>query len=533
LAPEVLKRSEGKKKVIILGSGPNRIGQGIEFDYCCVHGVLSLRENGIEAVIINCNPETVSTDYDISDRLYFEPLTLESVLEIVHREEQNGELLGVVVQFGGQTPLKLTAALEAAKVPILGSPHAAIELAEDRELFSKTVSSLNLKQPPFGLARSIDEAIKVASNLQFPLMIRPSYVLGGRSMRVLYSLREVEQYLLESVSVSESRPVLLDRFLENGVEVDVDLLADGEEVVVAGVMEHIERAGIHSGDSSCAIPPHTLSAAITTELERQGKLLAKALKVVGLLNVQFAVVGNEPYILEANPRASRTLPFISKATGVPWAKRAMEVMLGKKLTELDLGRCSYRELEFSAVKASVFPFSKFHEEDPVLGPEMRSTGEVMGISSNFPESYAKSQLASGINLPLSGRVFFSVRDSDKNHELLKIAKDFLALNFELTATAGTSLWLKEHGISTTLVKKVREGSPHIVDVLGEGKISLVINTPEGSGSTLDSSSIRIVARELKVPCYTTLAAAGAAASGIAALKNGKSVSVRSLQEWNI
>ncbi len=515
-----------RKKIIILGSGPNRIGQGIEFDYCCVHAVFALRKAGFEAIMVNCNPETVSTDYDVSDRLYFEPLTFESVMEIVQREKP----LGVIVQFGGQTPLKLAGDLHKAGVPILGTSVDSIDIAEDRERFSALVKKLNLRQPECATARSLEEAIGAAERLGFPLMIRPSFVLGGRSMRVLYTMDDLRNYMAESVEVSNERPVLLDRYLHNAIEVDVDAVGDGKEAIISGVMEHIERAGIHSGDSSCCIPPPTLPVQVVEELKRQTKVLALELSVVGLINVQFAVTkAHEIYILEANPRASRTVPFVSKACGVPWAKVAALVMSGKSLKELKV-----RETNFSGyqcVKACVFPFSKFGGVDTILGPEMKSTGEVMGIHSDFAGAFAKSQFATNTILPPAGCAFLSVNDGDKE-DLALLAERFIKLGFTLVGSAGTAKHLRDRGFPIETVKKVREGSPHVVDMLGRGEIALVVNTPEGVGTLLDSRSIRLVANELKVPTYTTMSAALAATEAIKIVKEKHLIEVRALQDYH-
>jgi len=516
-----------RKKIIILGSGPNRIGQGIEFDYCCVHAVLALKQDGFEAIMVNCNPETVSTDYDISDRLYFEPLTLESVLSIVEREKP----YGVIVQFGGQTPLKLAGDLARLGVPIIGTSVESIDAAEDRQKWSKVVQKLGLKQPEFAMARSLDEAEDAGRRIGFPLMMRPSFVLGGRAMKIVHSMEELRQYIRESVEVSNSRPVLIDRYLHNAIEVDVDAVSDGQEVLIAGVMEHIERAGVHSGDSSCCLPPQTLSAAVVSELKVQAAALARELKVVGLLNVQFAIAhGETPYVLEANPRASRTVPFVSKATGIPWAKVAARVMAGKTFKQM--GVTEAPELPYVSVKACVFPFSKFHGVDVVLGPEMKSTGEVMGIHPTFSGAFAKSQFGASVTLPQEGRAFLSVMDYDKP-ELVEIAERLRTLGFSLVATSGTASFLKERGFEVESVRKVKEGSPHIVDKIGSGEISLVINTPEqGSGTLLDSRSIRLVANEMKIPTYTTVAAASAAVKAIESLKNQDVLQVRAIQDYH-
>jgi carbamoyl-phosphate synthase large subunit len=517
------------KKVVILGSGPNRIGQGIEFDYCCVHAVFALRKAGFEAIMINCNPETVSTDYDVSDRLYFEPLTLESVVEILDREKP----YGVIVQFGGQTPLKLAGELHARGVKILGTSVDSIDIAEDRERFSALVKELGLRQPECATARSLEEAKKASSRLGFPLMIRPSFVLGGRSMRILFSEEDLVHYLSESVEVSHDRPVLLDRYLNNAIELDVDALCDGSSVIIAGVMEHIERAGIHSGDSSCCIPPPTISADLITILKKQTTQLARALNVKGLLNVQFAVTKEGiPYILEANPRASRTVPFVSKATGVPFAKMAALVMAGKTIAELGIKEIDLARASFRAIKACVFPFNKFAGVDTILGPEMKSTGEVMGIHSTVSGAFAKSQAAVGVKLPTKGCAFISVSDADKA-ELPAIVMGLIDVGFEILATTGTTLYLKELGFSTVrAVNKVREGSPHIVDKIRDGSVQLVINTPEGASPHLDSRSIRLSAFEQKVPTYTTVAAALAAVQSIRALISDKVLEVCSLQEYH-
>lgn len=515
-----------REKIIILGSGPNRIGQGIEFDYCCVHAVFALREDGYETIMVNCNPETVSTDYDTSDRLYFEPLTYESVMAIVEREKPKG----VIVQFGGQTPLKLASALAKSGVPIIGTSVESIDAAEDRELFTQIVAKLGLRQPEFAIAKSTAEAIEAARRIGFPLMIRPSFVLGGRAMRVLYTEEDLRDYVTESVEVSNQRPVLLDRYLHNAIEVDVDAVADGREVVIAGVMEHIERAGIHSGDSSCCLPPQSLSSEIVNELKRQAKMLAIELKVLGLMNIQFAVTRDqEIFVLEVNPRASRTVPFVSKATGVPWAKVAARLMAGKTIAELGVKEST--PTEHVSVKACVFPFHKFPGVDTILGPEMKSTGEVMGIDCDFVGAFARSQFAAGNRLPTLGKAFLSVMDRDKE-ELPEIARRLVDQGFTLVATSGTAKFLSEQGIPIEQVRKVREGSPHIVDLLGQGEIALVINTPEGAGTLLDSRSIRLVANEVNVPTFTTIAAGAAVSRALAVVKSGKLVTVKPLQEYH-
>lgn len=518
-----------QKRVIVLGSGPNRIGQGIEFDYCCVHAVSALRDQGIEAIMVNCNPETVSTDYDMSDRLYFEPLTLESVLEIVDRENP----LGVIVQFGGQTPLKLARDLAAEGVRILGTSVEDIELAEDRERFSAIVDELQLTQPENATARSEEEALRAAERLGYPLMLRPSFVLGGRAMRVVYDETELRSYVRESVLVSDNRPLLLDRYLHNAIEVDVDLVSDGKNMILSGILEHIERAGIHSGDSSCCLPPLSLSKAVLGKIEQGSKRLAERLNVVGLMNVQFAVTKDESvYFLEANPRASRTVPFVSKATGIPWAKVALEAMLGGALTESSYAKGFERETSHQklvCVKACVFPFSKFRGVDTILGPEMKSTGEVMGTGRRFPIAFAKAMMGAGVNLPIRGTVFLSVMDRDKD-ELIGVAKRLRDLGFDLIATAGTAKFLDSKGISVTTVNKVREGTPHIVDLIGAGRVDLVINTPEGSEPLLDSRSIRLAANEFRVPTLTTMAAARAASEAISILLQDEHLEVLALQD---
>ena len=515
-----------RKKIVILGSGPNRIGQGIEFDYCCVHAAMALREDGYETVMINCNPETVSTDYDISDRLYFEPLTFESVMNIVDREKPDG----VIVQFGGQTPLRLAGLLELAGVPIIGTAVESIDIAEDRKLFAALIEKLKLRQPVSRTVASREEALQAAAELGFPILMRPSFVLGGRAMRVVYSLEEIENWITESVQVSYERPVLLDRFLSNAVEVDVDLVCDGKEVLIAGVMEHIEKAGIHSGDSSCTIPPQSLSVETVGELKAQAAALALSLEVVGLMNVQFAVDRQGLiYVLEANPRASRTVPFVSKATGIPWAKAAARLMAGRTIA--DLGLHEARPGDYVATKACVFPFNRFPGVDTILGPEMKSTGEVMGIHRNFQGSFAKALFSVQSELPSKGTAFLSIRDSDKE-EALEVARRLADLGFKLVATHGTAQFLNKAGLSVERINKVREGSPHVLDLLGQGGIDLIVNTPEGSGPLLDSRSIRLVANELRVPTYTTISASLAVTKAIAALGSADLSEVRALQDYH-
>ena len=503
-----------REKVAILGGGPNRIGQGIEFDYCCVHAAYAMKEAGFEAIMVNCNPETVSTDYDTSDRLYFEPLTAEDVIELLRVEQRKGTLKGVIVQLGGQTPLKLAAALEAAGIPILGTSPDAIDLAEDRERFQALLQKTGLRQPANGLARSQAEALKVAHDVGYPLVIRPSYVLGGRAMEIVHDDTALERYMREAVVVSGKSPVLLDSYLQNAIEVDVDALCDGSDVYVAGIMQHIEEAGIHSGDSACSLPPFSLSEDIIAELERQAVVLAKALGVVGLMNVQFAVKEQDIYILEVNPRASRTVPFVAKATGVPIAKIAARLMTGEKLSAFTLPKLG--SMKHVAVKEAVFPFSRFPGVDTLLGPEMKSTGEVMGIDRDFHRAFAKSQLGAGMALPMSGGVFISVRDADKD-TALTIARILHGIGFEVIATGGTQRFLEANGVPASRVNKVLEGRPHCVDALTNGDVQLVINTTEGARSIADSYSIRRTALTNHVPHYTTMTAALAAAEAIAAI----------------
>jgi carbamoyl-phosphate synthase large subunit len=495
------------RKIMILGGGPNRIGQGIEFDYCCVHAAMALRDVGYETIMVNCNPETVSTDYDTSDRLYFEPLTFEDVMTIVDVEQPEG----IIVQFGGQTPLKLARALEAAGAPIIGTTPDSIDLAEDRERFQKLVEDLNLKQPPNGTARNIDEAVKIASEVGYPLVVRPSYVLGGRAMEIVHNEKDLRTYMDEAVQVSNEAPVLLDRFLDLAVEVDVDCVADGNEVVIGGVMEHIEQAGVHSGDSGCSLPPVTLDKEIIAQLSQQVKDMAKALNVVGIMNTQFAIQNGVIYLLEVNPRASRTIPFVSKAIGSPLAKIAAKAMAGITL-EAQGVRAEIIPPYYS-VKESVFPFNKFPDADPILGPEMKSTGEVMGTGRTFGEAYAKAQLASGVTLPAIGTAFISVRDRDKP-EAVNLARDLIARGFRITATDGTAMFLSKHDVACRRVNKVREGRPHIVDMIKNGDVSLVVNTTEGKRAIRESRAIRAACVVHKVTYYTTLAAATATCAAL-------------------
>jgi carbamoyl-phosphate synthase large subunit len=511
-----------RKKIVILGGGPNRIGQGIEFDYCCVHGVFALREEGYETIMVNCNPETVSTDYDTSDRLYFEPLTKEDVLAIIEEEKP----VGVIVQFGGQTPLKLAVPLEREGVPILGTPPDAIDRAEDRERFSALLDKLGLLQPPNGLARSVDEAVSIANRIGYPVLLRPSYVLGGRAMEIVHDEEGLLRYLSSAVKASDERPVLVDRFLEDAIEVDVDAISDGDTVVVGGVMEHIEEAGVHSGDSACSLPPYSITEEQVLEIRKQARALARELGVVGLMNVQFAIQKGKIYILEVNPRASRTVPFVSKAIGVPLAKLAAKVMAGKKL--VDLGFTEEVTPTHVSVKEAVLPFIKFPGVDTILGPEMKSTGEVMGIDHDFGSAFAKAQLAAGMRLPQSGALFVSVRDEDKEG-ILDPVRVLQGLGFRINATAGTAAYLRDRGVEVETVLKVTEGRPHAADLITNGKIDLVINTPLGARSKADSYYIRRAALVYGVPYVTTLAAARAVARGIDSLVR-EQMSVKSLQE---
>ena len=512
-----------KSKVIVLGGGPNRIGQGIEFDYCCVHAVFALNEAGYETIMINCNPETVSTDYDTSDRLYFEPLTIEDVTEICQLEQKSGDLKGVIVQFGGQTPLKLANALHNCGINILGTSPDAIDLAEDRKRFQQILKKLNLNQPQNGLATSVDEAISVAEKLSFPLLIRPSYVLGGRAMEIVYDMEGVVRYITEAVMVSGDSPVLLDSFLQEAIEVDVDALVDSRgDIYIAGVMEHIEEAGIHSGDSACSLPPFTLSSLVLDEIERQTKVLAKALKVVGLMNIQFAVKDDDIYIIEVNPRASRTVPFVAKATGVPLAKIAARLTVNELLSDFGLGESGVSKATKSshlAIKEAVFPFARFPGVDTILGPEMKSTGEVMGLDKDFGHAFAKSQLASGLKIPISGNVFISVRDRDKPNALV-LAKSLTELGFNIVATRGTAKALEKNDIPVKIVNKVLEGRPHIVDSMTNEEIDLVINTTEGNQSKADSYSLRRTALTKNIPYYTTIAGANAILLAIQSMISG-------------
>ncbi len=513
-----------RKKIIVLGGGPNRIGQGIEFDYCCVHAALALSEDGFETIMINCNPETVSTDYDTSDRLYFEPVTLEDVLEIVHIEKP----VGMIVQYGGQTPLKLARALEANGVPIIGTSPESIDVAEDRERFQKLLTKLNLRQPPNRTARTESEALAHAQEIGYPLVVRPSYVLGGRAMEIVHEQTDLERYMREAVKVSNDSPVLLDRFLNDAIEIDVDCLCDGQQVFIGGVMEHIEQAGVHSGDSACCLPPFSLSNEMTTEIKRQTALMARALNVSGLMNVQFAVQKGDVYVLEVNPRASRTVPFVSKATGLQLAKIAARAMAGQTLAAQGITKEVVPH--YFSVKEAVFPFVKFPGVDTILGPEMKSTGEVMGVGVTFGEAFVKSQMAASVNLPESGTVFISVKNQDKP-KAVEVARGLHGLGFKVVATRGTAAAIKEAGIPVMVVNKVAEGRPHIVDMLKNGEVSLVINTVEERRNAItDSRAIRTQALAARVTYYTTIAGARAAVEGMQYLREGLGIKVYSLQE---
>ncbi|NOR64688.1 MAG: carbamoyl-phosphate synthase large subunit, partial [Candidatus Scalindua sp.] len=514
-----------KKKIIILGSGPNRIGQGIEFDYCCVHGVLALKEMGFETIMVNCNPETVSTDYDISDRLYFEPLTFEDVIEIVEKEKPEG----VIVQFGGQTPLKLAVPLFNAGVKILGTSPDSIDMAENRERFAALLSKLDLLQPDNGNARTFTEARKIAVSIGYPVLIRPSYVLGGRAMRIVFDEGELEEYMTHAVDVSPEHPILIDKFLEGAIEIDVDAVCDGEEVFIGGVMEHIEEAGVHSGDSACSLPPYSIKEEVIEKIKSQTRALAIELNVLGIINIQFAVKDDVVYILEVNPRASRTIPFVSKAIGIPLAKIASQVIAGRKLKELNID--SERQSKHIAIKEAVFPFARFHGTDTILGPEMKSTGEVMGVDADFGMAFAKAQMAIEGGLPLSGTVFISVRDKDKS-PIVDIAHKLYNSGFKISATTGTAKAIAENGTPVTTVPKEYEGRPNVIDHLKNNDIQLVINTSEGKLSLKESYIIRQYAISSGIPYCTTVPGAIAAESAIRSLLNGK-LNVKSIQEYHI
>ncbi len=528
-----------KKKVMILGSGPNRIGQGIEFDYCCCHAAFALRDDGYETIMVNCNPETVSTDYDTSDRLYFEPLTLEDVFEVYQHETSGGADVGVIVQFGGQTPLNLSLPLKGSGVKIIGTTPESIDLAEDRKRFNKLLEDLDIPQAPGVMVASVEEAIEGAKRVEYPVLVRPSYVLGGRAMVIAYDEETVVRYMKEAVEYSQDRPVLIDHFLEDAIEVDVDALSDGEDVVIGGIMQHIEEAGIHSGDSSCVLPAVDIPPQQMERMREYTFKLARALKVIGLMNIQFAIPrsngakgnGDKIYVLEVNPRASRTVPYVSKATGVPMAKIASRLMTGRKLREflpefidsrkdLDTGRGYY-------VKSPVFPWNKFPGVDTVLGPEMKSTGEVMGVGDTFGEAFAKAQIAAGQKLPTQGTVFISVTDHDKAY-VADLARRFVDMGFKLVATAGTADILENKGMAVERVYKVKEGRPNVVDLIKGERIQLIINTPTGLEPWFDEKAIRRAAVNARIPTITTLSAARAAAEGIAALQRGE-IKVQALQ----
>ncbi len=513
-----------RKKVIILGSGPNRIGQGIEFDYCCVHAVFALKELGYETIMVNCNPETVSTDYDTADRLYFEPLTIEDVLNIIDTEKPEG----VIVQFGGQTPLKLAVPLEREGVKILGTSPDSIDRAEDRRRFKELLHKLNLKQADSDTAMSVDEALSAAGRIGYPVMVRPSYVLGGRAMEIVYDENSLSEYMKRAVKASPEHPVLVDKYLEDAIEVDVDAISDGKDVIIGGVMEHIEEAGIHSGDSACSLPPHSLPKEIVRDIKRQTKALARELNVIGLMNVQFAVKNQDIYILEVNPRGSRTIPFVGKATGVPLAKLAAKVMVGRTLKEL--GVTKDKNIKHIAVKEAVFPFDKFHGVDSILGPEMKSTGEVMGIDKDFGIAFGKSQISCGNRIPLEGRIFISLKDKDKPASV-PIVKKMLELGISVIATKGTAEYLKDHGLDVEVVNKVAEGRPHIVDKIKNKEIHFVINTVSGAQAQKDSFSIRQSALQYRVPFTTTISGATAAVNAIEMLKK-KRMNIKSIQEYH-
>ena len=526
-AAECESNPSEREKIIILGGGPNRIGQGIEFDYCCCHACFSLSDAGFETIMINCNPETVSTDYDTSDRLYFEPLTAEDVIEVIRKEQQNGTVKGVIVQFGGQTPLKLAHALEAADIPILGTSPDAIDLAEDRERFQELVEKLGLKQPNNGLARSVDEAISVAEQVGYPVLIRPSYVLGGRAMEIVHDVEGLRRYMDEAVQVSGDSPVLIDSFLKDAIEVDVDALSDGETIHIAGIMEHIEEAGIHSGDSACSLPPYSLPIGLVNEIKKQAEALARALNVIGLMNVQFAVKDGEVYLIEVNPRASRTVPFVAKAIASPIASIAARAMAGAKLSEFELADPVPNHV---AVKEVVIPWARFPGVDVLLGPEMKSTGEVMGIDQNFPMAFYKSQLAVGVKLPSEGQVFVSVKDSDK-YGLVPLVRDLKDMGYEVVATPGTADYLENHGLSVNTVHKVQSGQrPHVLDIMKNGEVQLMFNTTEGKKAIEDSYGLRNTALTMKLPYFTTMAASKAAVQALKGVHAGE-LDVKRLQDY--
>ena len=515
-----------RDKVIIIGGGPNRIGQGIEFDYCCVHASYALRKKNIETIMINCNPETVSTDYDTSDRLYFEPLTPEDVIEIIKVEKRKGKLLGLILQFGGQTPLNLAKHLVKEIIKILGTSLNSIDLAEDRKKFKKIIKDLKIKQPFNLTANNIIEARKCLKAIKLPLIIRPSYVLGGKAMEIINEKKEFFKYIEKALKITKKSPLLIDSYLKSAVEVDVDAISDGKKVYIAGILEHIEEAGIHSGDSACVIPPYTLNKTIIQQIEKQTTKLAIALKVKGLINIQFAIQNNDIYIIEANPRASRTVPFVAKTTGIPIAKIAALIMLGKKISDFKLQKNQFKHI---AVKESVFPFSKFDGSDIILGPEMKSTGEAMGIDYNFGKAFAKSQLSAGVDLPLKGNLFVSVKNADK-HFVYEHVKNLKNHGFKISATKGTANFLKEKNIDCVSIKKVKEGKPNIVKFINEKKINLIFNTTEGSQAIKDSFTLRRAAIYNKIPYYTTMAGAKAAVEAIKELSK-RNLKISSLQKY--
>ncbi len=508
-------KPSNRKKAIILGSGPNRIGQGIEFDYTCVHCAFAFKENNIEAIMVNCNPETVSTDYDTSDRLYFEPLTAEDTIELIKKEMTNGQLLGVNVQFGGQTPLGLAKFLQDENIPIIGTSPDMIDLAEDRDRFKQLLQKLNLNQPQNFIAYSQQQVLESIKEIGFPVVVRPSYVLGGRGMAIIYDENYLLKYLAEYDEIFETGPLLIDKFLTDATEVDVDALCDGKEVFVAGIMQHIEEAGIHSGDSACSIPPYSLSAEIVKEIKHATIKLALALEVKGLMNVQFAIKDHKIFVLEVNPRASRTVPFVAKATGIGIAKIASLLMIGKKISDFNLQE---KKFDFFSVKEVVFPFARFNNVDTLLGPEMKSTGEVMGIDKTFPLAFAKAQIAAGVKLPIDGLVFLSVKDSDKKY-LPEIAQKLINIGFKIVATRGTAKFLAENDILSTIVNKITEDRPHVVEMIDRKEISLVINTTEGAQATRDSFSIRRTSLMRAVTYTTTISGARALVDAIEAYKN--------------
>ena len=516
-----------KKKIIILGGGPNRIGQGIEFDYCCCQASFSLKDAGFETIMVNCNPETVSTDYDTSDRLYFEPLKEEFVFNIIKKEQMNGNLIGIIAQFGGQTPIKLAKFLHQNKLPILGTQYSSIDLAEDRDRFRNLLNKFKLKQAESGIAKTYKEAIKIADKIGLPLMVRPSYVLGGRAMEIVYEKGQLKNFIEEAFKAAEKNPILIDKFIDHAMEVDVDAISDGKEVYVAGIMQHIEEAGIHSGDSACSLPPISIKPFLVKEIENQTKKLALALKVKGFMNIQFAIKKDEIYVIEVNPRASRTVPFVSKAKGLPLAKIASRVMAGEKLLKFNLRE---KSKGMYAVKEAVFPFNKFPNSDLLLGPEMKSTGEVMGFDKNFGMAFAKSQIAAANSLPKNGLAFISLKNSHKD-EGIGLAKDLIKLNFKLSATKGTAEYIRKHGMKCKIINKVSSGTPHIVDVLDSKRIALVINTGGGNSEHRinDAIALRRATLKNKVPYCTNMSTAQACLEAIKSLKT-KKLDVIALQE---